>query len=249
MSEPPFTRTVWVPLVDIRISERRSRSMRPATIEQYRLWLEQSGDPPAVRLAVQGDSVRRTRRPAPSRRSAGRGRRGDRGRGDRRNAAIVNASPMGDPCPPMGLACHLGDEALAGEHLACTEEERVRLPPSPPPRLRSVNGKHAPFVRPRCGFDSCRRLLDDDSKWIARPDGGADRRRIGRVLRHRTGSACRATESVARLGLPPPERTAIGINRLSCPNATGARPSPAGARRSACTGDVALDSTRSRCRG
>ena len=25
-------------------------------------------------------------------------------------------------------------------------------------RLRSVNGKHAPFVRPRCGFDSCRRL-------------------------------------------------------------------------------------------
>jgi hypothetical protein len=26
-------------------------------------------------------------------------------------------------------------------------------------RLRSVNGKHTPFVRPRCGFDSCRRLL------------------------------------------------------------------------------------------
>jgi hypothetical protein len=25
--------------------------------------------------------------------------------------------------------------------------------------LRSVNGKHAPVVRPRCGFDSCRRLL------------------------------------------------------------------------------------------
>jgi hypothetical protein len=24
--------------------------------------------------------------------------------------------------------------------------------------LRSVNGKHAPFVRPRCGFNSCRRL-------------------------------------------------------------------------------------------
>jgi hypothetical protein len=26
-------------------------------------------------------------------------------------------------------------------------------------RLRSVNGKHAPFVRPRCGFNSCRRLF------------------------------------------------------------------------------------------
>lgn len=34
----------------------------------------------------------------------------------------------------------------------------VRLRPSPF-RLRSVNGKHAPVVRPRCGFDSCRRLL------------------------------------------------------------------------------------------
>ena len=31
--------------------------------------------------------------------------------------------------------------------------------PARPERLRSVNGKHAPFVRPRCGFDSCRRLL------------------------------------------------------------------------------------------
>jgi hypothetical protein len=29
----------------------------------------------------------------------------------------------------------------------------------PSPCLRSVNGKHAPFVRPRCGFDSCRRLM------------------------------------------------------------------------------------------
>ena len=45
------------------------------------------------------------------------------------------------------------------ERLACTEEKWVRLPPSPLSRLRSVNGKHAPFVRPRCGFDSCRRLL------------------------------------------------------------------------------------------
>jgi hypothetical protein len=52
-----------------------------------------------------------------------------------------------------------GDVALVAERLACNEEERVRLPPSPLSSLRSVNGKHAPFVRPRCGFDSCRRLL------------------------------------------------------------------------------------------
>ena len=36
----------------------------------------------------------------------------------------------------------------------------VRVPPSPSSSgLRSVNGKHAPFVRPKSGFDSCRRLL------------------------------------------------------------------------------------------
>ena len=31
--------------------------------------------------------------------------------------------------------------------------------------LRSVNGKHAPFVRPRCGFDSCRRLHTLVAQW------------------------------------------------------------------------------------
>ena len=42
-----------------------------------------------------------------------------------------------------------------------TRKMPVRLRPSPLTHsgLRSVNGKHAPFVRPRCGFDSCRRLL------------------------------------------------------------------------------------------
>jgi hypothetical protein len=39
-----------------------------------------------------------------------------------------------------------------------TRQMSVRLRPSPL-SLRSVNGKHAPFVRPRCGFDSCRGLL------------------------------------------------------------------------------------------
>ena len=45
-----------------------------------------------------------------------------------------------------------------GEHLSfAPSRTRVRFPPSPL-RLRSVNGQHAPFVRPRCGFNSCRRL-------------------------------------------------------------------------------------------
>ena len=49
---------------------------------------------------------------------------------------------------------------------------RVRLPPSPSTtRLRSVNGKHAPFVRPRCGFNSCRRLSPNTSPWCSRQHG------------------------------------------------------------------------------
>ena len=60
-----------------------------------------------------------------------------------------------------------GDEVLLEERLACIEEERVRLPPSPLTCLRSVNSKHAPFVRPRCGFKSCRRLLrTPTARWI-----------------------------------------------------------------------------------
>jgi hypothetical protein len=41
-----------------------------------------------------------------------------------------------------------GDEALTAEHLACTEEERVRLPPSPLHFLPLwCQRQHAPFVR------------------------------------------------------------------------------------------------------
>ena len=37
------------------------------------------------------------------------------------------------------------------------------------PSLRSVNGKHAPFVRSRCGFDSCRRLSHTPvAQWTER---------------------------------------------------------------------------------
>ena len=51
-----------------------------------------------------------------------------------------------------------GDVAQADERLACNEEDVGSSPTVSTFRLRSVNGKHAPFVRPRCGFDSCRRL-------------------------------------------------------------------------------------------
>src|SRR5215210_3050456 len=77
---------------------------------------------------------------------------------------------------PTALPHRQGDEALVAERLACNEEVWVRLPPSPS-GLRSVNGKHAPFVRPKCGFNSCRRLLragvaqsgEHRVAWPARP--------------------------------------------------------------------------------
>lgn len=43
-------------------------------------------------------------------------------------------------------------------------------------RLRSVSGKHAPFVRPRCGFESCRRLLHSRGRSS---DGRAPERHSG----------------------------------------------------------------------
>ena len=53
-----------------------------------------------------------------------------------------------------------GDVAQLDERLACNEEDVGSTPTvSTHSGLRSVNGKHAPFVRPRCGFNSCRRLL------------------------------------------------------------------------------------------
>ena len=75
----------------------------------------------------------------------------------RRAQRAVTAWPRAVMVRLHPSALTVGDEVLLEEHLACTEEERVRLPPSPS-RLRSVNGKHTPFVRPGCGFESCRRL-------------------------------------------------------------------------------------------
>jgi hypothetical protein len=42
------TATIWAPLAQVRISERRSRSVSQSTVERYRSWLEQ-GDGYVVR--------------------------------------------------------------------------------------------------------------------------------------------------------------------------------------------------------
>jgi hypothetical protein len=49
------TATIWAPLAQVRMSERRWRSINNATVERYRQWLEQGREAPAVRLARQGD--------------------------------------------------------------------------------------------------------------------------------------------------------------------------------------------------
>jgi hypothetical protein len=49
--------------------------------------------------------------------------------------------------------------------------------------LRSVNGKHTPFVRPRCGFDSCRRLLRGRSSEGRAPERHSREARSIRVVR------------------------------------------------------------------
>jgi hypothetical protein len=48
--------TIWVPIAEIRISERRRRTISRSTVERYRLWLDVGHDPPPVRLARHGDA-------------------------------------------------------------------------------------------------------------------------------------------------------------------------------------------------
>ena len=118
---------IWVPLAQIRISTRRRRGLSSATVERYREWLEQGREAPPVRLARDGDGfvVRDGRHRVAASLAAGH--------------AVVKAelrriagwfgwrqAPLGSPAPT-----HLGDVAPVAERLACTEEVRVRLPPSP----------------------------------------------------------------------------------------------------------------------
>ena len=50
------TATIWAPLAQVRISERRRRNVNQATVERYRQWVEQGREAPPVRLARDGDA-------------------------------------------------------------------------------------------------------------------------------------------------------------------------------------------------
>jgi hypothetical protein len=47
--------TIWAPLAEIRMSDRTVRRLSAATVECYRLWLEQGRDAPPVRLTRAGN--------------------------------------------------------------------------------------------------------------------------------------------------------------------------------------------------
>jgi hypothetical protein len=49
------TQTIWAPLGDVRVGDRRARSVSAAKVERYREWLEQGRVAPPIRLARSGD--------------------------------------------------------------------------------------------------------------------------------------------------------------------------------------------------
>ena len=147
-----------------------------ATVEGYRTWLEDGREaPPLRRSSRRPFLVRDGRHRLTAARAAGHTlieaevRRRDLA--SHGSGGAQSPSKLVWPVSPKNIS---GDEALVAERLVFTEEERFisrRLHSS----LRSVNGKHAPFVRPRCGFDSCRRLLPTPvAQWTERCSATAE---------------------------------------------------------------------------
>jgi hypothetical protein len=144
------TAETWVPLAQVRLGERRARSLSAATVERYRQWLEQGREAPAVRLVRHGDEfvVRDGRHRVAAALAAGH--------------LDIKAVVRRIAGLPVTLITRLCRRSRAAAHASLARFDRGRRAALPRgrlnTRLRSVNGKHAPFVRPRCGFDSCRRL-------------------------------------------------------------------------------------------
>jgi hypothetical protein len=125
------TSTTWAPLAEISMSDRSARSLSTPTVERYRQWLEQGREAPPVRLVRLGDGyvVQDGRHRVAAALAAGyrfiEAEVRPIARLIRRLSAIAR-SPSGGR-----RRSERGDEVLPEEHLACTEEEWVRLPPSP----------------------------------------------------------------------------------------------------------------------
>ena len=146
--------TIWAPLAEIRMSDRTARRLSAATVERYRVWLEQGREAPPVRLARTGEgfAIRDGRHRVAAALAAGH--------------TLIEAEVWA--IARLVWRMLHPRETLAPPSPGTPDGRTPRLhrgrvgstPAVSTSRLRSVNGKHAPFVRPRCGFDSCRRLLE-----------------------------------------------------------------------------------------
>jgi len=142
------TATIWAPLAEIRINERTTRSLSAATVKRYRQWLEQGREAPPVSLALLGDAfvVRDGRHRVAAALTAGHTVIEAEVRriaglcqwvmvGARRWRRLLSNSWARAAARRRSSQARIrntpGDEALTAERLACTEEEWVRLPPSP----------------------------------------------------------------------------------------------------------------------
>ena len=173
-----LTVPITVPLDQIRISEHRRRAVSASTVERYRQWLEQGREAPPVRLVRLGDgfAVRDGRHRVAAAHAAGhleidaevsalarlRARamsilcwlsKGQRL--ERRRASAARPPSRAECAKFSGTKLWWQGASLATRRCGF-DSHRLHQ------RLRSVNGKHAPFVRPRCGFNSCRRLQHAD---------------------------------------------------------------------------------------
>jgi hypothetical protein len=138
------TATIWAPLSEVRISDRRRRSINQATVERYRQWLEQGREAPPVRLARHDDAyvVRDGRHRVAAAVAAGHAF--VKAELQRIVEMVRAAVGRRSSFSPRADEPALGDEALPAEQLVCSEEERVRLPPSPLPWGRSMRSAIAP---------------------------------------------------------------------------------------------------------
>ena len=119
----PRVETHWVPVAQVRFRPRR-RGVSASTVERYRQWLEQGRQAPPVRLVRQGEWFLI--------------------RDGRHRVAAAIAAGLELIEAEIGRAMHWARTTVRAAVAAAARIGRIRRPL----RLRSVNGKHTPFVRP-----------------------------------------------------------------------------------------------------
>ena len=152
--------TIWVPLAEVQISNRSRRNIDQPTVERYRRWLEQGLDPPPVRLARYGDAypVRDGRHRVAAALAAGHAAVEavlERIAGWLGWRSARRSSHPGRRRTILGMKLWRQSTSLATRRSGFDSR---RLHSNLKASVVST-GQHTPLVRPRCRFDSCRRLF------------------------------------------------------------------------------------------